>query len=323
MQPQENFGNSSPGEQLCAQCGAPMPKEMRFCRSCGNRLGEGPAEYTETVRFPGTTAPNRGGQTTPFYPTFNAPMMTVNPQCVRRRRMGFAGTTWLWIALVGFFGIGGLMSLAGNRHSMRPPAIVFSSNRSFVGVDDFQTTAGGATFNNVEPPGSPADKAGLVGGDIVTSFDGHPIKEANEVMDLLGRTPIGKTVEVIYTRDGNFHNTQLTTISRDEYNRLDREYSRRSEGFGRFGFERSRMSIIRQPESKTFGVRINWVENNSPADLFGIKVGDIITDFDNVPIRTPDEFYMRVRRTIPKTTVKITVLRDGQKMVIPVTMAKA
>jgi crotonobetainyl-CoA:carnitine CoA-transferase CaiB-like acyl-CoA transferase len=75
-------------------------------------LGEGPAEYTETVRFPGATAPNKGGQTTPFYPTFNAPMATVNP-VGRGRKKRFKGTTWLWIALVIVFGMGGLMSVTG------------------------------------------------------------------------------------------------------------------------------------------------------------------------------------------------------------------
>ena len=321
MQPQQNFGSPGAGDQSCAHCGAPMPKEMRFCRSCGNRLGEGPAEYTETVRFPGTTAPNRGGQTVPFYPTFNAPMTTTN-SCARRRRMRWKGTTWLWIALIIFFGMGGLMSLA--RKGRVPTAsVAFSSNRSFVGVDDFRTAEGGPTFKNVEPPGSPADKAGLVGGDIVTSFDGHPVREANEVMDLLGKTPIGKIVEVVYLRDGISHTTQLTTISRDEYNRLDREFNRRSEGNGKFGFEQRRMTRITRPDTRTFGVQIDWLDPNGSGQLFGMKVGDIITDFDNVPIRTPEEFYMRVRRTIPYTTVNITVIRDGQKMVIPVKVGKA
>jgi S1-C subfamily serine protease len=272
------------------------------------------------VRFPGVTSANKGGQTTPFYPTFNAPMATVTP--CRRRRMGWKGTTWLWIALIFIFGMGGMMSLARKGgHIPQPPVIAF--DRSYVGVDDFRTTDGGATFKNVEPPGSPADKAGLVGGDIVTSFDGHQIRAAGEVTDLLGNIPIGKTVEVVYLRDGNFHLTQLTTISRDENKRLEREFDHRPDGQGKFGFEQRRMTIIRQPDTKTFGVRIDWVETNSPADLFGIKRGDIITDFDNVPIRTPAEFYMRVRRTIPYTTVNITLLRDLQKIVIPVKIGKA
>jgi len=320
MQPQQNFGSPGAGEQVCAQCGSPMPQQMRFCRSCGNRLGEGPAEYTETVRLPGATAPNRNGQTTPFYPTFNAPMSTLNPGR-RRRRVGWKGTTWLWIVLVAFFGMGGLMSLARKGHVSSPPFAI--SKLSFVGVDDFRTTDGGATFKNVEPPDSPADKAGMVGGDIVTSFDGHPIRQANEMTDLLAKTPTGKTVEVIYLRDGISHTTQLTTISRDEYNRLDREYSGRPDGNGKFGFERGRMTRITKPETKTFGVQIDWLETNGPAELFGIKRCDIITDFDNVPIRTSDEFYMRVRRTVPYTTVNITLIRDGQKIVVPVKIGKA
>jgi hypothetical protein len=322
MQPQQHFGSPGAGEQSCAQCGSPMPKEMRFCRSCGNRLGEGPAEYTETVRFPGATAANRGGQTTPFYPTFNAPMTTVNPGR-RRRRAGWKGTTWLWIVLVAFFGMGGLMSFARKGGHVPTTASVFHSNTSVIGVDNVRNADGGATFRNLEPPGTPADKAGLVGGDIVTSFDGHPIKKADEVTDLLENTPIGKTVEIIYLRDGISHTTQLTTISMDEYNRLDREYSRRPEGNGKFGFERRRMTTISRPETKTFGVQIDWLEPNGPALLFGIKLNDIITDFDNVPIRTPDEFYNRVRRTIPYTTVNITVIRDGKKIVVPVNIGKA
>ena len=142
-------------------------------------------------------------------------------------------------------------------------------------------------------------------------------------MDLLRRTPIGKTVEVLYLRDGVERKTQLTTVSREEYSRITDAYEGRPEGFGLFGFERGRMTRITSPETKTYGVRIDWVQENRPADLFGIKRGDIITDFDNIPIRTPDEFYMRVRRTIPYTTVNITVLRDGQKMVIPVRIGKA
>src|SRR5213082_2934430 len=99
----------------------------------------------------------------------------------------------------------------------------------------------------------------------------------------------------IYLRDGTAHTTQLTTTSRDEINRLDREYSRRPEGKGKFGFESNRMSRVNDPATKTFRVRIDYVEENGPAALFGIKENDIITDFDNVPIRTPDEFLSRVR----------------------------
>jgi len=319
MQPQQNF---STGEQVCAQCGSPMPREMRFCRSCGNRLGEGPAEYTETVRLSGATAARNPG-TTPFYPSVNAPLIQQSGGKFtrRRRRLGFTGMTWMWITLGLFFAGGGLMS-AIRRNVVRPINVTIGETRSYVGVDDFATTDGGVTFKDVEPPGGPADKAGLVGGDIVTSFDGHSVRESDEIMDALKQIPVGKTVEVIYLRDGMSHTTQLTTVSRDEYNRLEREFSKRPEGQGMFGFESNRMTTITNPETKTFGVRLDYVEPNGPADLFGIKAGDIITEFDKVPIRTPDEFLSRVRRAIPKKPVTVVVLRDGQRLEIPVTLAK-
>jgi putative serine protease PepD len=76
------------------------------------------------------------------------------------------------------------------------------------------------------------------------------------------------------------------------------------------------------PETKTYGVRIDYLEANGPAMLFGIKVGDIITEFDGVPIRTKDELLSRVRRAIPYQIVKILVIRDGQSVEVPVKLGK-
>ena len=35
-------------------------------------------------------------------------------------------------------------------------------------------------------------------------------------------------------------------------------------------------------------------------------------EFDGVPIRTSEEFLMRVRRALPYSTVKLTVMRPGE-----------
>jgi len=322
MQPQQKFSGSGPGagEQSgaisCSQCGSPMPPEMRFCRACGNRLGEGPAEYTETVRLPnGATSPNAQFNTQ-YSPGMGGPMVQPNfGDCPRRRRLGFRGTTWIWIVLVAFFAMGGLMSTFRRANRGARPAFTINTNRSYLGVNGLRTAEGGVTFDAASPPDGPADKAGLVGGDIITSFDGHPVTRESEVMDVLRQTPVGKKVEVIFTRDGNFHNTQMTTISNDEMDRLKEAFDDlKPKGY--FGFEVNRTTRVNN------GVRIDWVEPNRPADLFGIKEGDIITDFDSHPIRTSDELYLRVRRAIPKTIVEVVVLRDGQTLKIPVTMGR-
>jgi membrane-associated protease RseP (regulator of RpoE activity) len=321
MQPQQNFGGSSQGPAVvCAQCGAPMPKEMRFCRSCGNRLGEGPAEYTETVRLPNAQTGPGASATTPFYAAPMAQRGTSAVYYPRKRRV--RGMTWLWIAIAIFFASGGALSSLNSKFRGRPPASFAAASRSYAGVDEFRGTDGGVTFDVVEPPGGPADKAGLVGGDIITSFDGQSPQDQDEMMALLRRTPIGKTVDVVYLRDGETKKTKLTTISESDYNELDRAARNRPEGRGKFGFERFRTTPVANPETKTYGVRLDYVETNGPADLFGIKVGDIITEFDGVPVRTRDELLSRVYRAIPRSSVQLTLIRDGQIMKIPVTMGR-
>ena len=326
MQPQEPNNNQSgltgdSGTLACSQCGAPMPREMRFCRACGHRLGEGSAEYTETVRFPHANA--TGPQVaSPFPLPYTTPIAQQTTGFPYRRRRRFSGMTWLIIAMVALFAMGGGLS-ALKRRGTNVPHISINFNRTYFGVDGFQDAPGGVTFENVEPPDGPADKAGLVGGDIVTSVDGRVVTNEGEMKEALGTTPIGKTVEVIYLRDGETRKTQLTTISPSDFSNLERAYRNRPEGRGYFGFESNRTTKIADPQTKTYGVRLDYVERNGPSDLFGLQKGDIITTFDDVPIRTGDELLSRVRRAYPRSTVIITLIRNGQTIKVPVTMGHA
>jgi predicted metalloprotease with PDZ domain len=326
MQPQPNFSGGSANESgsiVCAQCGAPMPRDMRFCRTCGNRLGEGPAEYTETVRLP--NAQGTGPQYSNYNPNYTAPIArNTGSGFPAKRKRRISGMTWILIAIAFFFVFGGVMSLVKKRVRNAPRvAISTGANRSYVGVDGFKNANGGVTFGNVEPPGSPADLAGLVGGDVITSFDGQAVIDEDQMSDLMGRTPIGKTVEVIYLRDGETKKTQLTTISQGQFNELERVFRNRPEGRGMFGFESDRTTVVSTPETKTFGVRLDELTANGPAELFGLREGDVITEFGGVPIRTGDELLSRVRRAIPKSQVEITLMRDGQIMKIPVTIGRS
>jgi S1-C subfamily serine protease len=60
------------------------------------------------------------------------------------------------------------------------------------------------------------------------------------------------------------------------------------------------------------GVKLGTILRSRPADLAGIKEGDIVIEFDGVPIRTSDEFLIRVRRALPYSTVKLVVMRPPE-----------
>lgn len=312
---------------ICGHCHSPMRRDLRFCRNCGYRLGEGSAEYTETVRFPNAppgTFPGAGAATS--FPPYAAPgsMSATAAGKIKKRRGRMSGMTWMFLGLLIFF-----IAAAGFTAIVRPirqnigaeiarPAVP----RSYVGVGSFDTTEGGVTFDNVEPPGSPADKAGLVGGDVVTTFDGQSITSDDQIMDLLGRTPVGKTVDVVYVRDGETLTTKVTTVSKEEFDRLAREFNKRPEGHGRFGYEDDNTERVPIPGTKMFGVRLDEIHASYPADMAGIKQGDVVVEFDGVPIRTADELGSRVRRALPYNTIDVVVMRGAEKIIIPVKMGR-
>ena len=76
-----------------------------------------------------------------------------------------------------------------------------------------------------------------------------------------------------------------------------------------------------KPDAKIYGVRLDSILQSRAADLAGVKNGDVVTEFDGIPIRTPEEFQSRVRRALPYSTIKLVVVRNGERLEIPVKMA--
>jgi S1-C subfamily serine protease len=142
------------------------------------------------------------------------------------------------------------------------------------------------------------------------------------MMDLLKQTPIGKTVDVVYIRDGETKTTKLTTISEEEFRGLSRAFEKRTEGRGRFGYEDSDAERVEIPGTKMHGVKLNNISPSLPADMAGVKNGDIVIQFGDVPIRTPGEFLIRVRAAVPYSTVKLIIMRGNEKLEIPVKMGR-
>ena len=305
-------------EVTCSKCHSRMPSDLRFCRNCGFRL---------THNLGGLT----GGDQ--YLAPGEAPTAVLPGVQKKKRRM--SGMSWIFIGLLVFFiGAAAFTALvAPMRKStgIEVPHVV--AVKSYLGVNEFNQTDQGVIFECVNAPGGPADKAGLVGGDVILSLDGQPIHDDDQINDVMSRVPVGKTIDIEYLRDGEKKTAKLTTISLDEHRRLSREFERRPEGRGQFGYDDDDAETVEVPGTKIRGVKLGTILNSRPADLAGIKHGDIVTEFDGVPIRHPQEFLMRVRRALPYSTVKVVVMRpkgepvEGQtpefeKLEIPVKMGK-
>jgi S1-C subfamily serine protease len=317
-----------PSVTNCGNCHLPMPRELRFCRNCGFRLGEGTAEYTETVRFqnaPPGMLPNNNAPMAPYNFTGGASALPYRGSGGKRR--GFSGTTWMFIGLLIFFVTAAAFTAVVKR--VRPtisrPGISIIAPHSVAGVNNWDTADGdiGVTFDYIETPGGPADKAGLVGGDIITTVDGTSVHSDDDMTELMRSMPIGKTVDIVYLRDGETKTTKLTTISQQDSERLESAFAARPEGEGFFGYDPGDAERVEIPNTKLFGVKLSNILSSRPADMAGIKEGDIVIKFDDVPIRTVREFGRRVKRALPYATIKLTIIRDGVEQVVPVKMGKA
>ncbi len=219
--------------------------------------------------------------------------------------------SWIFIGLLGFFVVAAAFTalvapLRNHTIVDRTPVV-----KAIVGAE-FDQSDEGVRLESASLPNGPADKAGLVGGDVIVSFDGQKIEKEDHLNDLLAKTPVGKTVDVEYLRDGEKKATKLTTISQDEERRLRREFERRPERNAQFGYEDGDAERIPVPGTNIHGVKLGTILRSRPADLAGVKEGDIVIEFDGVPIRTSEEFLMRVRRAIPYSTVKLVVMRPPE-----------
>ena len=285
---------AAPANQtICSNCHSPMPSELRFCRNCGFRLTSELGGYTATdVSGPiGASAP-------------------------AKKKRSISGMSWIFVGLLVFFVVAAAFTalIAPLRNSTivnRTPVV-----KAVVGAR-FDQTDEGVVLQSASLPNGPADKAGLIGGDVILSFDGQKIQNEDQLEDLMTKTLIGKTVDVEYSRDGEKKVAKLTTISQDDERRLNREFERRPEGRAQFGYEDGDAERVPVPGMNIHGVKLGTILRSRPADLAGIKEGDIVIEFDGVPIRTSDEFLMRVRRAQPYSTVKLVVMRGPAEIEEP------
>jgi serine protease Do len=68
------------------------------------------------------------------------------------------------------------------------------------------------------------------------------------------------------------------------------------------------------------GVVVRRVALNSPAQQAGIQVGDIITQFNDKPIRTASDLTRELYFAQPNQRITLTVRREGQLVRLPVTL---
>jgi S1-C subfamily serine protease len=206
---------------------------------------------------------------------------------------------------------GGMLPLAlrARRGGGDPPPPATSLLKE---ADAYDTAdGGGARIRGLAAPGTSLEAAGLIGGDVITFFDGKPVRDGDALRKMLAGAIVGKPVEVVYVRDGETKKTTLVPVGREAFRGL-RDIEARPGGRGILGVDIG--DRVRLPNSNIFGVELSDVNRNGPADLAGLKDGDVVFQFGGKPIRTPGDLRLRIYEAVPGSTVPISVIRDGQPL---------
>ncbi len=76
------------------------------------------------------------------------------------------------------------------------------AGKPFLGILPVDWKFGSGVMVARVDPGTPAEAAGFQVGDLIRVYNGHPIKSAQEVRDLIAQTPLGSRVPIEIDRHG-------------------------------------------------------------------------------------------------------------------------
>jgi serine protease Do len=176
--------------------------------------------------------------------------------------------------------------------------------------------ANGVVIGMVEP-GSPAEKAGLKGGDVITTVNGKVVKTGNDLVNPIAQAPIGSKVKLGYVRDRQAKETTATVEDRTRV--FPTQAGRMGDQPGEsapaeFGLRVDSLTPDRASHlgmEGQHGVLVTDVDPASFADDLGFGRGDVISEINRQPVSSLDDYKKAVTALKPGENVVFKVLRHG------------
>jgi len=167
----------------------------------------------------------------------------------------------------------------------------------------------GALISGVEK-GSPADKAGLKRGDLITMVAGKNIADATTLRNLVSSTAPGTKVDVRIIREGK---EQTITMTLGEYKEKKvvkkSEYSNVMKGVTIEEITPTIQDKLNLPEN-VGGVVITGIASNSPAQGL-LQPGDVIQEVNRQTIQSAQDYDQVISKIAEKDSVLLLIYRDG------------
>ena len=175
------------------------------------------------------------------------------------------------------------------------------------------TSAKGALVSNVED-GSPAAKAGIHQGDVITQYNGKPVADSNQLRNEVSSTTPGSTVTMQVMRDGKT-DTVKATLGELSTNRQRSSSSSESRGQGKYGMSVQPLTPDLAEEAgvprSTQGVLVTDVDPSGIAAESNVQPGDVIVKVNNEPVKSVDELKSALDRNDGKPSLVLIKRKDA------------
>lgn len=172
----------------------------------------------------------------------------------------------------------------------------------------------GALVRRVEPD-SPAEKAGIEGGDVITKFDGKVIERASELPRVVGAVKPGTKSTVQIFRNGVFKDLPITVAEFKEPRVETGADSRPAEKASPFGLSLVDLSEAQRKELRVRGgVRVSDVEG--AAARAGLREGDVILSIDNTEVSSAKQALALLAKLEKAKVVNMVVRRDDTSSIV-------
>src|SRR2546426_3104745 len=177
----------------------------------------------------------------------------------------------------------------------------------------------GVAIEGVQP-GSPAEKAGLKGGDVITSVNGRPVKTGNDLVNPIAQAPIGSKIKIEYVRQnqkGEPEKREAAAVVEDRARVFPNVAGRMGDQPGEaapseFGLHVEELTPERGHRvgvEGQKGVLVTEVDPASFAEDLGFGRGDVIAEINREQVNSVSDYRKAVSRLKQGQDVVFKVLR--------------
>jgi serine protease Do len=170
--------------------------------------------------------------------------------------------------------------------------------------------------------GSPAAKAGLKAGDVISEYNGREVGRTEELPRAVAETPVGREVPITVIREGK--PVKLTAkIAQLEDNGQELAAAEAPGDKPALGVDVESLTPALAHQlgiSESRGVIVKAVRDGGPAANAGIQAGDVIVEVDRHPVATVAEMKSALDKRAKGSPVLLLVHRDGSSLYAAVQM---